>query len=82
MTWRDFSIYVLAHQRNELNEWARTRKLAHTIYSTVVESKNWKDEKTWWSLPQDERPEPLRPPTDEEVQRMIQLLQTPNKAQA
>jgi hypothetical protein len=82
MTWRDFSIYVTANERNELNEWNRTRKLAHTIYSSVVEPKEFKDMVTWWPLPTDEKKEPARPLTQTEIERLVNFLQAPQKAQA
>jgi len=33
MTWKDFSIIVLGKERNELNEWARTRNLAYIVWA-------------------------------------------------
>ena len=32
MTWKDFSIIVMGKERQELNEWARTRNLAYIVY--------------------------------------------------
>ena len=81
MTWRDFSIYTTAWERNELNEWLRTRKLAHMIFSTVATREKWVAETKWWPLPTDEIEE-VTPPTQEEIQAMINRLQQPtvNKA--
>ena len=82
MTWRDFSIYTTAWERNELNEWARTRKLAHMMFSTVATKEKWVPENVWWPLPTDEKPEEVRPPTQEEIQQMINRLQSPQKNEA
>ena len=81
MTWRDFSIYTIAWERNELNEWLRTRKLAHMIFSTVATKEKWQDERTWWPMPTDEKEE-VKPPTQEEIQRMINRLQQPTENKA
>ena len=81
MTWRDFSIYVTAWERNEISDWARTRKIAHMIYSTVAE-KGWKPENVWWPLPIDEKPEPPRLMTQEEIERLTTLLTAPQKGKA
>ena len=32
ITWRDFSIYLLGHQRKEIAEWERTREVAYMVY--------------------------------------------------
>ena len=32
ITWRDFSIYLLGHQRKEIAEWERTREVAYIVY--------------------------------------------------
>ena len=82
MTWREFSIYTTAWERNELNKWARTRKLAHMMFSTVATKEKWVSEVQWWPLPIDEKAEEKKPLTPEEIQAMISLLQTPqiNKA--
>ena len=82
MTWREFSIYTTAWERNELNEWLRTRKLAHMIFSTVATKEKWVKETDWWPLPIDEKPEEAKPLTQDEIQAMINRLQQPtvNKA--
>jgi len=77
MTWRDFSIYTIAFERNELNEWLRTRKLSHMIFSTVATKEKWVNEAQWWPMPTDEREEEVKPPTQEEIQIMINRLQQP-----
>ena len=51
MTWRDWSIYSIAHQRQELNEWARTRNLAYIVYLSSTSEKTPKSLKSFWHLP-------------------------------
>jgi hypothetical protein len=51
MTWKDFSIIVLGKERNELNEWARTRNLAYIVYLSSTTEKNPKSMKAFWSIP-------------------------------
>ena len=81
MTWRDFSIYTIAWERNELNEWLRTRKLAHMIYSTVATREKWQPENVWWKMLTDEVEE-TAPPSQDEIQRMINWLQQPQENKA
>jgi hypothetical protein len=52
MTWKDFSIIVLGKERNELNEWARTRNLAYIVYLSSTTEKNPKSMKAFWSIPE------------------------------
>jgi hypothetical protein len=52
MTWKDFSIIVLGKERNELNEWARTRNLAYIVYLSSTSEKNPKSMKSFWSIPE------------------------------
>jgi len=52
MTWKDFSIIVLGKERNELNEWARTRNLAYIVYLSSTTEKNPKSIKSFWSIPE------------------------------
>lgn len=52
MTWKDFSIIVLGKERNELNEWARTRNLAYIIYLSSTSEKTPKSIKSFWSIPE------------------------------
>ena len=51
------------------------------IYSTVAE-KGWKPENVWWPLPIDEKPEPPRLMTQEEIERLTTLLTAPQKGKA
>ena len=62
MTWRDWSIYSIAHQRQELNEWARTRRLAYMVYVMGSSEKIKMKEDRFHPLPIDEpeyRGEPI-----------------------
>ena len=52
MTWKDFSIIVLGKERNELNEWARTRNLAYIVYLSSTTEKSPKSMKAFWSIPE------------------------------
>jgi hypothetical protein len=52
MTWKDFSIIVMGKERNELNEWARTRNLAYIIYLSNTTEKSPKSIKSFWSIPE------------------------------
>ena len=50
MTWKDFSIIVMGKERQELNEWARTRNLAYIIYLSNSADKNPKSLETFWPI--------------------------------
>lgn len=52
MTWKDFSIIVLGKERNELNEWARTRNLAYIVYLSSTTERTPKSLKSFWSIPE------------------------------
>ena len=52
MTWKDFSIIVMGKEKQELNEWARTRNLAYIIYLSSSTEKSPKSLKTFWHIPQ------------------------------
>ena len=77
MTWREFSLYVIANERNELNEWARTRRLAYMIYCSVPSDKSKSSEQVFWPLPIDEveKSEPL---SDEQVAKIIKFYANGN----
>ena len=51
MTWKDFSIIVMGKERQELNEWARTRNLAYIVYLSNTTEKSPKSIKSFWSIP-------------------------------
>lgn len=52
MTWKDFSIIIMGKEKQELNEWARTRNLAYIIYLSNTSEKSPKSLKSFWHIPQ------------------------------
>ena len=52
MTWKDFSIIVMGKEKQELNEWARTRNLAYIVYLSSTAEKNPKSIKAFWHIPE------------------------------
>jgi hypothetical protein len=77
MTWKDFSIIVMGKERNELNEWARTRNLAYIIYLSNTTEKSPKSIKSFWSIPEidnvNEEKEDRKFITDEQLARTLKL---------
>ena len=51
MTWKDFSIIVLGNEKQELNEWARTRNLAYIVYLSSTTEKSPKSITAFWHIP-------------------------------
>ena len=51
MTWKDFSIIVMGKEKQELNEWARTRNLAYIVYLSSTTEKSPKSIKSFWNIP-------------------------------
>ena len=51
MTWKDFSIIVMGKERQELNEWARTRNLAYIVYLSNTTEKSPKSITAFWHIP-------------------------------
>jgi hypothetical protein len=51
MTWKDFSIIVMCKEKQELNEWARTRNLAYIVYLSNTTEKSPKSIKSFWHIP-------------------------------
>ena len=51
MTWKDFSIIVMGKERQELNEWARTRNLAYIVYLSSTTEQSPKSMKAFWTIP-------------------------------
>jgi hypothetical protein len=51
MTWKDFSIIVMGKEKQELNEWARTRNLAYIVYLSNTTEKSPKSMKSFWNIP-------------------------------
>lgn len=52
MTWKDFSIIVMGKERQELNEWARTRNLAYIVYLSSTSEQSPKSLKSFWHIPE------------------------------
>ena len=52
MTWKDFSIILMGKERNETNEWARTRNLAYIVYLSNTTEKSPKSIKSFWHIPE------------------------------
>ena len=52
MTWKDFSIIVMGREKQELNEWARTRNLAYIVYLSSTTEKSPKSLKSFWHIPE------------------------------
>jgi hypothetical protein len=52
MTWKDFSIIVMGKEKQELNEWARTRNLAYIVYLSSTSEKSPKSLKAFWHIPE------------------------------
>jgi hypothetical protein len=81
MTWRDFSIYVIAWERNNLLNVSMTREIVYSVYNSQPRDKGSKmpAKENLWPLPIDEKVE-VRPPTQAEIERMMNLLTAPQKA--
>lgn len=77
MTWKDFSIIVMGKERNEINEWARTRNLAYIVYLSNTTEKSPKSIKSFWHIPEiddvDEEQEEKVMLTDEQLARTLKL---------
>jgi hypothetical protein len=77
MTWKDFSIIVLGKERNEINEWARTRNLAYIVYLSNTTEKSPKSIKAFWHIPEiddiEEEKEDRVMLTDEQLARTLKL---------
>jgi hypothetical protein len=52
MTWKDFSIIVMGKEKQELNEWARTRNLAYIVYLSSTSESSPKSLKAFWTIPE------------------------------
>ena len=72
MTWKEWTIYQTAYLRQELNEWARTRRISYMVYLMGSGEKTKKTEQVFHPLAIDEvdRGKPL---TKEEIQRSLSL---------
>ncbi len=76
MTWKDFSIIVMGKEKQELNEWARTRNLAYIVYLSSTSEKSPKSLKAFWHIPEIDDNEPVEEKkmlTNEELARTLKL---------
>jgi len=76
MTWKDFSIIVMGKEKQELNEWARTRNLAYIVYLSSTSEKSPKSLKAFWHIPEIDDNEPSEEKkmlTNEELARTLKL---------
>lgn len=76
MTWRDFSIIVMGKERQELNEWARTRNLAYIVYLSSSSEKTPKSLKSFWPIPEIDNTDEVEEKvmiTDEQLTRTLKL---------
>lgn len=82
MTWRDFSIYVIAKERNDMQTAIMTREIVFAVYNTA--GKSFKDLKRMdiWELATDEPKVKSEAPSAERIERLMKVLQNPQQAQA
>jgi hypothetical protein len=76
MTWKEFSIIVMGKERQELNEWARTRNLAYIVYLSSTSEKSPKSIKSFWHIPEIDDTEPEEEKkmlTDEQLAETLKL---------
>lgn len=52
MTWKDFSIIVMGKEKQDLNEWARTRNLAYIVYLSNTSERTPKSMREFWHIPE------------------------------
>jgi hypothetical protein len=81
MTWKDFSIIVMGKEKQELNEWARTRNLAYIVYLSSTSEKSPKSLKAFWHIPEidDNQPaEEKKMLTNEELARTLKMYGVKN----
>lgn len=82
MTWREFSIYVIAWERNGIIRLVETREIVYSIYNSQPKDHSFRmpSKEKLWPLPFDEKQPEVKPPTKEEIERMMELLTTPKNA--
>ena len=76
MTWKDFSIIVMGKEKQELNEWARTRNLAYIVYLSSTTEKSPKSLKSFWPIPEIDELEPEDEKvmlTDDQLARTLKM---------
>lgn len=54
-TWRDFQLYIIAHEREQLTNWQRTRSIAYMLYLANSGDKLKKTIDQFWHLPGDKK---------------------------
>ncbi len=68
ITWRDFSIYRIAHERNQLITLVTTRELIYAQFQTAGKSfESLPSKENFWPLPVDRAKEQAKPLTKEEI---------------
>ena len=78
MTWKDFSIIVMGKERQELNEWARTRNLAYIVYLSSTSEQSPKSLKSFWHIPEIDDVEPAEERvmlTDDQFARTLKMYE-------
>ena len=73
MSWRDWSIYNIANQRKEINEWARARRIAYMVYVMGSSEKIKMKEEKFHPLPIDEAEYKGEPITMEQFKNTVNL---------
>ena len=76
MTWREFTIHVMAHEKKELAELHRTRAIVYMIYKMNTGDKIIKRPDQVMPLPDDKLPDRGKKMEDDEVVRSIKLLKS------
>lgn len=74
MTWRDFTIHVIAAERKELAEWHRVRAITYMVYRMNTGDKVVKRPEQIMPLPGDKGLDRGKPMDNEEVLRTIKLF--------
>jgi hypothetical protein len=80
MTWREYTIHVMADERNEVNEWHRVRSVVYMIYRMNTGDKIAKKPEQIMPLPGDRNEDRGQPMSDEEVLRSIKLFSNAGNA--
>ena len=75
MSWRDFSIYRTAYDRQELNEFMRTREIVYAVICTIEmeKGKTRPTKEQIWPLPTDQKPEKV---DQSDIQRLMNFYST------
>jgi hypothetical protein len=76
MTWKDFSIILMGKEKQELNEWARTRNLAYIVYLSSSSDKNPKSLKAFWpiaAIDDNDEPEEKELISEDQLARTLKL---------